>query len=893
MKNYLIFFAFTQILLCGDPASVTTINQDADITQKNKYNSTDIPENNGVTIESNDKNISVRVKNGGSLELKAGGKNAPFHIGDTKKFGNLIVEQGGEVSVEQDKIIIGGKADNKQKELKNVSVVVKNGGKLTSKRLYLIQQEGSQAANTAYFHLERGGTATVHDDFTMGGAENSLSVADIEGRLSANVITVGLIKNATAYLNIKNGADVNVSLLEVGSNGTSSAAGTSAYAIIDNSKLVAKEIRVAREAATAAVLTVKNNANVDANFTIGSGGSNGILNIQDSGTLLRADNIVFEDYGGNIYLKDGAVLELSKDINRSHYSSINNLSGVADGNLTINNATLKITGNTKTDLFDGFTSTKNSKSYTYTSNLIVKENAYFDLQADRNISNKARIMGQGWLIKTGAKDLGLYASTKDVGVKVMAKEGKVNIFDSSYSMRDGETYAVHIKDKTTSGSFYSNGEIDISKGRLELDTDLDELLPLKDGKWTVLTAKDKINGDFKKIALTGQRNDVLKFIKDGSSTEKSYILTLKIRQLNVDSRSVAGVNKPFFDALQMVLSNESRSTENYPLLNKFVSQLREEDPQEFNRQLQQLGPILFSANVVNTSSKLAKDAVLARDLSAARAPDSAGGVAYAKLISAYERVNEGSNGKSAYGGSYSGFVAGVDKALADSVAGFAFSYIHADLSAEDGLNHNFKTNVFQGLAYADLALGERASLNLIAGLGLAKNTGTRTVDFKPKRSYKNKSEYYSTLYTLGGGVSYNFGALAPYARLEYTGVSEGDYSENSKDLALRVGSEKLQALSLKGGFKTNRQITSTLRFRSDFSLGVEKLTKTAKKVSSKLKPDFNYKNPKSSTSGLVTMMTMGLSWMPAKLVEVYADYGLGAQLDPYNKVFSLGANYKF
>ncbi len=892
MKNYLIFFAVTHILLYAGSAPVTMINQDADITQKNKFNSTDIPETNSVSIESNDKNISVKVKSGGSLELKAGSNNAPLHIGNAKKFGNLIVEQGGKVSVEQDRIVIGGLSSDRQKDLKNVSVVVKNGGELTSKRLYLIQQEGSQA-NMAYFHLEHGGKATIHEDFAMGGAENSLSVADIEGRLSARTIAVGLIKDATAYLNIKNRADVNVSLLEVGSKATSGAAGSKAYAIIDNSKLVAEEIRVAREEAAAAVLTVKNNAKVDANLTIGSGGSNGILNIQDSGTLLRADNIVFEDYGGNIYLKDGAVLELSKDINRSHYSSINNLSGVADGNLTINNATLKITGNTKTDLFDGFTSTKNSKSYTYTSNLIVKENAYFDLQADRNISSKARIMGQGWLIKMGAKDLGLYASTKDVGVKVMAKEGKVNILDSNHAMRDGDIYAVHIKDKTTNGSFHSNGEINISKGRLELDTDLDELLPLKDGVWEVLTAKTKINGDFKKIALVGQKNDVLKFIKDKTSNDTSYKLTLKIRQLNVDSRSVAGVNKPFFDALQMVLSDESRSTQNYPLLNKFVSQLREEDPQEFNRQLQQLGPILFSANVVNTSSKLAKDAVLARDLSAARALDSAGGVAYAKLISAYERVNEGSNGKSAYGGSYSGFVAGVDKALADSVAGFAFSYINGDLSAEDGLNHNFKTNVFQGLAYADLALGEKLNLNLLAGLGLAKNTGTRTVDFKPKRSYKNKSEYYSTLYTLGGGVSYSFDGLSPYARLEYTGVSEGDYSENSKDLALKVGSEKLQAVSLKGGFKTSQKIASTLSIRSDFSLGVEKLTKTAKKVSSKLKPDFNYKNPNSSTSGLVTMMTMGLSWTPAKLVEVYADYGIGAQLDPYNKVFSLGANYKF
>lgn len=558
-------------------------------------------------------------------------------------------------------------------------------------------------------------------------------------------------------------------------------------------------------------------------ITIGDEGD-GTVNIKNDGMISANRLIIGEQATGNLNVSSGGNV------------AVNNIEKGSNGkaNLVLNGADIKVEQGNQDNFFKGFTSTD---SITINNGLEFNTNGH-DVTINPNAvftGNRGKFTTNGGgFEKTGEGNLTISENTlKNTKGDIAIEKGTLKL-NGNFKFNDGESLNIGIDDESTYGKFHVTGNLDVSKGALNVYA-FDLIKALLADPNNTTTFNDMVKAG----TLTGKFTSFKVLDKDGNPIASNLDTEYTDNTINLVTKP-ATVTPPvtppvitlpapptttlFTDA---VVNNNTSSASNVAgVLDKAVSSpnsslgktlvalqtVAKLDDKQLSQIAQNLQPAINAQapTVINEQHNLATTAVTDR-IFTTRADITQGSDAGGRSL--FKRSDNLSNsvwlqavgqkhkadsrgGFAGFDGNSHGFVVGTDGMASDDLRlGVALGHSDSDIdSTGTSVRQNLQTKLTQAYVYGDYSLSDDTNVNGFVGYGRANIETERDINVANILTGKAKADYDAKITQLGIGVDHRIGTIndhfSPFAQLRYTRLASDSYRETSSEMpafAVNVG----------------------------------------------------------------------------------------------------------
>ena len=265
----------------------------------------------------------------------------------------------------------------------------------------------------------------------------------------------------------------------------------------------------------------------------------------------------------------------------------------------------------------------------------------------------------------------------------------------------------------------------------------------------------------------------------------------------------------------------------------------------------------------------------------------------------FDKKDFRNDGVLGYRGDHCSVITGIDGFMGDNAnVGLAFAFTKSNVKGD--LDHKLDINSYETFLYSDIYPTDKIKFDLIAGAGISKNKGQRSIRFANNLL---KSKYDSKFYTFGLGASYtafeNDGMkFMPYFKADYFNVTNDAYKETGDNkIALSVDKSNFNSLILEAGLKSDFVLKSNLNLNTKIGVAKEVLDKQTSVDVEFLgfmgQKDSKFNIKSKTDSEVLGVVGIGLSYDVTELFNIDFGYNAKFSKEYKNNNLLLGFEYKF
>ncbi len=265
----------------------------------------------------------------------------------------------------------------------------------------------------------------------------------------------------------------------------------------------------------------------------------------------------------------------------------------------------------------------------------------------------------------------------------------------------------------------------------------------------------------------------------------------------------------------------------------------------------------------------------------------------------FDKKDFRNDGVLGYKGDHYSVITGIDGFMGDNAnVGLAFAFTKSNVKGD--LDHKLDINSYETFLYSDIYPTDKIKFDLIAGAGISKNKGQRSIRFANNLL---KSKYDSKFYTFGLGASYtafenNDMKFMPYFKADYFNVTNDAYKETGDNkIALSVDKSKFNSLMLEAGLKSDFVLKSNLNLNTKIGVAKEVLDKQTSVDVEFLgfmgQKDSKFNIKSKTDSEVLGVVGVGLSYDVTELFNIDFGYNAKFSKEYKNHNLLLGFEYKF
>ena len=265
----------------------------------------------------------------------------------------------------------------------------------------------------------------------------------------------------------------------------------------------------------------------------------------------------------------------------------------------------------------------------------------------------------------------------------------------------------------------------------------------------------------------------------------------------------------------------------------------------------------------------------------------------------FDKKDFRNDGVLGYRGDHCSVITGIDGFMGDNAnVGLAFAFTKSNVKGD--LDHKLDINSYETFLYSDIYPTDKIKFDLIAGAGISKNKGQRSIRFANNLL---KSKYDSKFYTFGLGASYtafeNDGMkFMPYFKADYFNVTNDAYKETGDNkIALSVDKSNFNSLILEAGLKSDFVLKSNLNLNTKIGVAKEVLDKQTSVDAEFLgfmgQKDSKFNIKSKTDSEVLGVVGIGLSYDVTELFNIDFGYNAKFSKEYKNNNLLLGFEYKF
>ena len=265
----------------------------------------------------------------------------------------------------------------------------------------------------------------------------------------------------------------------------------------------------------------------------------------------------------------------------------------------------------------------------------------------------------------------------------------------------------------------------------------------------------------------------------------------------------------------------------------------------------------------------------------------------------FDKKDFRNDGVLGYKGDHYSVITGIDGFMGDNAnVGLAFAFTKSNIKGD--LDHKLDINSYEAFLYSDIYPTDKIKFDLIAGAGISKNKGQRSIRFA---NNSLKSKYDSKFYTFGLGASYvafenNGMKFMPYFKADYFNVTNDAYKETGDNkIALSVDKSKFNSLMLEAGLKSDFVLKSNLNLNTKIGVAKEMLDKQTSIDAEFLgfmgQKDSKFNIKSKTDSEVLGVVGVGLSYDVTELFNIDFGYNAKFSKEYKNHNLLLGFEYKF
>ena len=265
----------------------------------------------------------------------------------------------------------------------------------------------------------------------------------------------------------------------------------------------------------------------------------------------------------------------------------------------------------------------------------------------------------------------------------------------------------------------------------------------------------------------------------------------------------------------------------------------------------------------------------------------------------FDKKDFRNDGVLGYKGDHYSAITGIDGFVDDNInLGLAFAFTKSNIKGD--LDHKLDINSYEAFLYSDIYPTDKIKFDLIAGAGISKNKGQRSIRFANNLL---KSKYDSKFYTFGLGASYvafenNGMKFMPYFKADYFNVTNDAYKETGDSkIALSVDKSKFDSLMLEAGLKSDFVLKSNLNLNAKVGVAKEMLDKQTSVDAEFLgfmgQKDSKFNIKSKTDSEVLGVVGVGLSYDVTELFTINFGYNAKFSKEYKNHNLLLDFEYKF